>query len=801
MADRSRSKIIEGHPIGKGLDAFHASFNSVCEDKRIPCTPDALGQLAQEGMTSQLRYGVLSDQYADIQNLTLDLLSALRNIPAIRFLPSKTGRGTLRSDLLRLELSLDSDDIDLDRVYPLLKTAITDVPDDARIWDQAYRAVTESTPPPQPIASSLQQTPWLHKTSSFANSLEYRQDVDRVLKLELGPLYVGLPEFRKTYFGRVVGLETASEAVFKDCTKGSHPLFSEGWSEWPEDANQDDVLSWFANVCEKLAAFAKDYRSNPTDRRRPVAQPNKPIHGSTGERKLDVGFVDDPKAGKDSRCHWSQILVPGELKSNPSADKASKAWLDLGTYAREILAAQDTRRFVLGFTLCGSLMRIWEFDRLGAVASEQFDVNEDGLQFVSTILGFLWMSEEELGFDPTIMTAYDKRFIEIERDGSTERLIIDEVMQRARCIAGRATTCWKAHREGQPQTSLVIKDSWQYPERDEEGELLREATGQDVLNVARYYYHETVQVHGANDDIQSNVRGGLDITTATNYRPERSMPPPSIIASETSRRGRSSSRVAGKKRSSSQIGAPLPPSKRSCSASPTKADGGAPSNRVHRRVILRDYGKPIYKASSRSALLKALEGCIQGHESLRKAGLLHRDISINNLMVNEDDDNLSWHSFLIDLDLAVRERRGGASGAKGKTGTRAFMAIGALLGEQHSFMHDIESFFWVLFWICVHYDGPNKARVIPEFDQWNYISMELLAKEKKGQVSDEGDFIRSAEENFTPYYQPLVPWINRLRKAVFPNGGRWKREDDGLYSRMREIIGEARKDPKVSAER
>jgi hypothetical protein len=103
--------------------------------------------------------------------------------------------------------------------------------------------------------------------------------------------------------------------------------------------------------------------------------------------------VNDSKARKDSRCHWSQILVPGELKSNRSADIASEAWLDLGRYAREVLAAQDTRRFVLGFTICGSLMRVWEFDRLGGIASEQFDINEDGLQFVSTILGFLWMNE------------------------------------------------------------------------------------------------------------------------------------------------------------------------------------------------------------------------------------------------------------------------------------------------------------------------------------------------------------------------------------------------------------------------
>lgn len=60
-------------------------------------------------------------------------------------------------------------------------------------------------------------------------------------------------------------------------------------------------------------------------------------------------------------------------------------------------------------------------------------------------------------------------------------------------------------------------------------------------------------------------------------------------------------------------------------------------------------------------------------------------------------DNLSWPSFLINLVLAIKEQRDCASGAQGKTDTRAFMAIGALLSEQHSFMHDLESFFWVLF--------------------------------------------------------------------------------------------------------
>ncbi|RSL83055.1 hypothetical protein CEP52_016815 [Fusarium oligoseptatum] len=506
---------------------------------------------------------------------------------------------------------------------------------------------------------------------------------------------------------------------------------------------------------------------------------------------MDVGFVNDPQAGKDSRCHWSQILVPGELKSNPSADKASETWLDLGRYAREVLAAQDTRRFVLGFTICGSLMRVWMFDRLGGIASEQFNINDDGLQFVSTILGFLWMNEEELGFDPTIMSANQERFIEINRNGSTERIIIDQVMQRARCIAGRATTCWKAHPEGRPEMVLVIKDSWQYPERDEEGDLLREATNKGVINVARYYHHEAVQIRGVDDDIRSNTRRGLDIRRAVNYRPPRPVPR-NNITSGVSREGRSST-SAGRKRSSSQTGAHLPSSKRSCSVSPTKAVSILP-NRVHRRVILRDNGMPIYKASSRSALLTAFEHCIEGHESLYKAGFLHRDISVNNLMINEDAGNPSWPSFLIDLDLAIKEQRGGVSGAKGKTGTRAFMAIGALLGEQHSFMHDLESFFWVLFWICIHYNGPGESRVVQEFDKWNYADMKELAKLKLGTVAKEGIFMETITDNFTVYYAPMVTMLNGLRKVIFPRNQPWEQEDDKLYSRMREILRRGRED-------
>ncbi|KAL2168265.1 hypothetical protein VTG60DRAFT_233 [Thermothelomyces hinnuleus] len=478
---------------------------------------------------------------------------------------------------------------------------------------------------------------------------------------------------------------------------------------------------------------------------------------------MDIGFVDDPSAGKNSRCHWTQILVPGELKSNPSADTPSEARLDLGRYTREVLAAQDTRRFVLGFTLYRSLMRIWVFDRLGGIASEQFDINKDGLRFVSTILGFLWMSEEELGFDPTIMMAKGQRFIEIQQDGTTKRLILDGLMKRARYIAGRATTCWKAHREEDPRALFVVKDSWQYLERDDKGRLLREATSKGVVHVAQYYHHETVRVRDTDDNVRNNVQKGLDATKATNYRQNRSRHTPSASTSAAglSYAGGSSS-ITGVKRPSHETDVPLPPNKRSRSASPTKTSTDTLPNRVHRRVILRDYGIPIYKAGSRETLLGALADYIEGYESLRrKAGLLYRDISLNNLMIDKDN-----RRFLIDLDLAINEQRVSTSGAKGKTGTWAFMAVGALQGELHSFIHDLESFFWVLFWIYIHFDGPKKDRVVPRFDKWNYVDTDERAEDLAGMklivMSKEEMFMKTTTNYFTQYYQPLVPLMNSL---------------------------------------
>ncbi|KAG8916444.1 hypothetical protein FRC02_003944, partial [Tulasnella sp. 418] len=118
-------------------------------------------------------------------------------------------------------------------------------------------------------------------------------------------------------------------------------------------------------------------------------------------------------------------------------------------------------------------------------------------------------------------------------------------------------------------------------------------------------------------------------------------------------------------------------------------------------------------------------------EIYQKAGILHRDISTNNVRIrdppkvfvdgfeeeaNEDSTPSSDEGFLIDFDLSVIDNCNDESRSErlARTGTFSFMAwqiLGSI--EQsvtqvdespesplHSYKHDLQSFFWVLLYIC-----------------------------------------------------------------------------------------------------
>ena len=771
----------------------------------------------------------------------LDLILGLQSQPAARTIRSRTGNGPLIGDLFGLGSQITSNTFDLQNINQLIKLVLSQA-EDADIWTAVFDLIARirplplpTTPPPSrpSFTSSFRQTPWSFNTGSFADTSEHRNQVDGALKEELLPgLRFDIPDFVPAVFGQIPQLDELAEEVFDKCQDGKTPLYTQdsGWTKWPPSAKEEFVLEWLQDLIKRFIIIVNDCGSHSIARRQIYQGPTVYLDGSPIKRKMDVGIVaydrqiKSEEGGVEEKLdipisNWAEILVTGELKSNPVQDGQTPAWLDLATYVREVFRVQD-RRFVLGFTLCGSMMRLWQFDRSGSSGSSSFDINEDGFRFVYVMLGYFLMNNKQLGRDPTIRQSDEKRYLEITRSHQIERLFLTEEIKKQAMIVGRATTCWRAYCDGvDSKEVLVVKDSWQYKERPEEGELIKEATNKGVRNIARYYHHETVQVDGKTDDTIGNVRRGLIKACGRTKFREKSFIDFEAPATESLAKGvvgrtqsqsQSRSRNNSRKRSSSLAQMAPPSAKRSCSSFESRNLGSPTHNRIHRRVITRSPGKPIYKASSPLAIINGFIGAIEGkcidtsiyirlltcsgHESLLNADILHRDISIGNIMLTEDEDD----GFLIDLDLASRTSDDHASGAPSKTGTKIFMAIGALRGEHHNFMHDLESFFWALFWICIHHDGFDKKgnvirKIVPEYEDWNYLSTSRLEEGKAGKMLKlEETSDQDMYEWFTVFCRKLVPCMQELRRALFPDGKRWLSQDRNLYGRVKTILRKAR---------
>ena len=219
---------------------------------------------------------------------------------------------TLFGDLSKLNSTIDCDDFDINNLIPLFGAVIAEEPDEV-IWDKVYSAVVESTPPPKSL-SFLDQTPYLHTTSSFVNSSEKRKHVDAVLKEELGSIYVGVQGFHKAYFGGIRGLEEAGATLFRRFQEGHNPMFTDdGWRDWPESAKEREVLNWLASWISELRNIAVKEEFTMSSRRTVLAQPNRPLEGSTADRKLDIGIVRDSDS-TSGKYQWSDVLILGELK-------------------------------------------------------------------------------------------------------------------------------------------------------------------------------------------------------------------------------------------------------------------------------------------------------------------------------------------------------------------------------------------------------------------------------------------------------------------------------------------------------
>ncbi|TGZ81933.1 hypothetical protein EX30DRAFT_371135 [Ascodesmis nigricans] len=175
-----------------------------------------------------------------------------------------------------------------------------------------------------------------------------------------------------------------------------------------------------------------------------------------------------------------------------------------------------------------------------------------------------------------------------------------------------------------------------------------------------------------------------------------------------------------------------------------------------------------------------MRDAIRGHRSLlTNAGILHRDISINNIMMTDPSHPRpdGFHVFLIDLDLAVQAGRKKASAAPDRTGTYEFLSLDLLKAKPgHYFHDDLQSFYFVLIWLAYNYvDGTNLL------EEWGGNSR-VAAYAKEVQIFRPDHFeklLNSFQSNMGIEVQTVV---TKFRSALWPETAAPAREPIPLDS-------------------
>ncbi|KAI0792165.1 hypothetical protein C8Q75DRAFT_864673 [Abortiporus biennis] len=386
-------------------------------------------------------------------------------------------------------------------------------------------------------------------------------------------------------------------------------------------------------------------------------------------------------------------------------------------------------------------------------------------------------------------------------------------LNRAEVVKGRAGRIWLAQKRSEVENqelsgckvkTYVFKDNWHDSRRTAEGSIYK-AEG-DVNGVAKLYSYETVKVNDT-DDLTSSARRGFEVPADTKPMSLRRAikPTPKDIENYYNvQRHSNALPVDGK-----DLAQWLDVFQQEKHPHPVY-------HRDHHRLLLSSYGHQITEFVSREELAVVFEDTINGHRILVEKKFLHRDVSRGNVVISDEESPNK--GLLIDQDYTIANFDDHtATVGDTRTGTPAFMAVEILTGKPivatvvaksaadleravhndmddsqpgmksaakrnfiyHQPVHDLESFFWLLCWICVTRAGPSTGReydlnsekdlsaidlVKNLFEEENMVT---LGNNKRDLFQSPSLFGCTIKETVTPYFNCFVDLLISLHIALY----------------------------------
>ena len=472
---------------------------------------------------------------------------------------------------------------------------------------------------------------------------------------------------------------------------------------------------------------------------------------------------------------WSTILVVGEHRSVGKTEEVAK--LQLASYVEQVFIEQPFRMAIIGILTSnsGTSLSLWRFDRAGAVGSLNLNysstASSGSLTSVVQCLYSLTTSELQATWFHTRSVSWvgpkkpDWCTVEpTNEERATAEVLLDKRIFSAGGIVSRGTCVWEGTLQATSKV-VAVKYSWQSTKRTSEAGVYSVAHSKGVVGLPKLISHDEY------DDVHTIVRRGL--TPCTLRDPDiPALPEKSAVDEYTL-------------------------FVTSC-------------NRSFTRLVLGTIGKPISDPSlSPLQVARSLLAGVIAHASLFfQGGILHRDVSINNIIaitsplvtVPETPPTIGGeflytpgtdlYGCLIDLDYAVVVTEQDASGIPERTGTYPFIAIAILQGKAtHRYRHDLESFLYVLLWVSCYPVASTQSSIQPvppedvhqqdrwppndPLKAWGCESEAIVASLKSSNIVTHEDIFEELLERFRPGFENFKFAAREIRLAL------WELHDTG----------------------
>ncbi|KAJ2369979.1 hypothetical protein H4S01_000667 [Coemansia sp. RSA 2610] len=444
----------------------------------------------------------------------------------------------------------------------------------------------------------------------------------------------------------------------------------------------------------------------------------------------------------DGPCFKNAALSIG-VKRFPS--EQNRAYWQLAQRTHTLHSTQINRRFAWGLTVCGTHVRACLFGNDDILTSEVMDVaTESGRkQFVTLLVNWAMCESQRLGYDSTIRYNGETGQWEIDvwddESRVTHTYIHERTLFDTSSQFGRRTRCFiasaKENSGEQPVQKVLIKDAWAPTEfpgsevvRDELSNLrtIRDKLGADDV-LAGTYSH--LEAGGVVQQMQTKQRTADDTTV-------------SIFADIDS-----------------AVLEDVP-------------------DRIYRRVATTPVGEQLKSVRSVDELIVVVSDVMAAHTAIvRRCGILHRDLSTNNIMFCRDDDGMI-RGLLIDFDNAVLQSDLHNEQRPDQIGTFPYMSIGNL--EQSSVkrtaLDDWESLIYILCWlgtIGINREDQTNVEIRSDLTicHWHDGSATNIAKAKRRTLQHSDLFGNEILACFAHplLYANLARLILELRSQLFYN--------------------------------